>query len=104
MVTEPVAKEPKVFNGFMELSHQEGTVLSWFRWLSLREVFLMEDPTNTTTWGVKNFVKREFSNFLADPLFYAIDRWIGALFLALAISILASAVKMLVSAGTSLAN
>ena len=101
MVTEPVAKEPKVFSGFMELSHQEGTVLSWFRWLSLREVL---DPTNTPTWGVKNFGKREFSKFLADPLFYAIDRWIGALFLALAISILASAVKMLVSAGTSLAN
>ena len=64
----------------------------------------MEDPKNTPTRGVKDFVKTEFSTFLADPLFYAINRWIGALFLALAISILASAVKMLVLAGTSIAN
>ena len=64
----------------------------------------MEDQKNTPTRGVMDFVKKEFSKFLADPLFYAIDRWVGALFLALAISILASAVKMLVSAGASLAN
>jgi hypothetical protein len=73
MVSEPVAKELKVFNGFGELSHQEGTVLSWFRWFSLREVFLMEDPKDTPTRGVLDFVRKECSNFLEAPLSYAID-------------------------------
>lgn len=64
----------------------------------------MEDPKNTPTRGVKDFVKKEFSKFREAPVLYAIERWVGALFLALAITILASAVKMLVSAGTSIAN
>ena len=64
----------------------------------------MEDPKSTPTRGTMDLVMKKFSKFLEEPLFYAIDRWVHALFLALAISILASAVKMLVSAGTSLAN
>ena len=64
----------------------------------------MTDEKNTPTRGVKEFVKAEFSKFWKDPLLYALERWVGALFLALAISILASAVKIVISAGTSLVN
>ena len=64
----------------------------------------MDEQKNTPTRGVKEFVRAEFSKFWTDPFSYALDRWIGAVFLALAISILASAVKMVISAGMSLVN
>jgi hypothetical protein len=64
----------------------------------------MDNQKNTPTRGVKEFVKAEVAKFWNDPLLYAFERWVGAFILALAISILASAVKMVISAGTSVAN
>lgn len=61
----------------------------------------MVDEKATPTRGIKDVVKGEFSKFLKDPLFYAIERWIGCFFLAIAICILASGIKMLVAAGIS---
>jgi hypothetical protein len=64
----------------------------------------MENQKNTPTGDVKALVKGELSKFWNDPLLYALDRWVGAFVLVLAISILASAVKMVISAGTTIAK
>lgn len=61
----------------------------------------MEETKATPTRGVKEVVKAEISKFWKDPFLYALERWFGCLFLALAICILASGVRMLVAAGMS---
>jgi hypothetical protein len=59
----------------------------------------MVDEQTTPTRGVKDVLKAEFSKFWKDPLMYSFERWVYCFFLAIAICILASGVKMLVSAG-----
>jgi hypothetical protein len=64
----------------------------------------MSEKKTASTRGVKDVVKAEFSKFWEDPLFYAIDRWISCFVFMIAISILASAVKMLIDLGVSMVS
>lgn len=53
---------------------------------------------------VKDVIKSELSKFWEDPIVYAIDRWITCFIFMIALSILASALKMLIDIGTYLAS
>lgn len=45
--------------------------------------------------GIVQLGKSELRKFFADPLGYAVDRWIQALFLSFALMILISAMRLL---------
>lgn len=44
--------------------------------------------------GIVQLGKGEFRKFFADPLGYALERWVQALFVSLALMILISAMRM----------
>jgi len=100
MVPRPVAKEFKVFSE--ELSHHEGTFAFLVSIVLRQEVFQMTDREETSRRGVRGFVRDQFRKFWSDPLSYALDRFIQAFFLSIAIVIIGAAIKMIASAVASI--
>jgi hypothetical protein len=64
----------------------------------------MVEEKTTPTRRVRDVVQAEFSKFWKDPLIYAIERWVACFFFVIAVSILASAVKMLIGLGVSMVS
>jgi hypothetical protein len=62
----------------------------------------MKQEPNSPYRDVTAVVKAEVYKFWTEPIGYAVDRWVSACFLAIGITILAGAVKVLISTGLSL--
>ena len=98
IVVEPVAKELKVLIG----SYHTRTARCFLGFDSSSRRFLMKQEPNTPYRGVTACVKAEAQKFWTEPIGYALDRFVSACLLAIGITILAGAVKVLISTGLSL--